>query len=127
MASAYTPTYRDIPKASKLAKLTWTPGDLRAPWRDQAACVNYSRDSETPGDFTDEYKADSLERGRELCRTCPVALECLTDALADAKAGGKPQGLRGGFYFVMGGLDEESQNMVTKVYRTKSKATPSSH
>lgn len=123
----YSPKEHDVPRVSSLPRVTpEQAGDLKAPWRDTALCKDYSQTSDTPGDFTAEYDAEALERARTLCRACPTSTSamCLASALVDPD---RAQGVRGGFYFVMGGLDAKSKEFLRKRYRVRSRVLPSAH
>lgn len=51
------------------------------PWRQRAACRGAEPDAWYASERTPEG-AEALARARAVCRGCPVAVECLGDALA---------------------------------------------
>lgn len=56
-------------------------------WRDLALCAQADPDAFFPG------KGDPIAAARAVCRRCPVARECLEDALAQDE---QPHGIWGG-------------------------------
>jgi len=98
-----------------------TAGGLRAPWRGKSACDNYDNDNpEFAGDFTRDYDKKALKRTRKKCASCPVWDYCLSDALRDKEA----HGMRAGFYFILGGLDPESREIIKELYGRSTRGAP---
>lgn len=61
---------------------------MKREWLTKAACRNARPEIFFPKSTEDEDAAAA----RRVCRSCPVALECLRDALET----GEPHGIRGG-------------------------------
>ena len=77
-------------------------------WRDSAACKGMGTDLffPTSGDMK------GLAAAKAVCKTCPVKMYCLTDALAE-EHGEQPIGVRGG----MSGRDRRNIHMQDRRYR----------
>ena len=54
-------------------------------WRQQAVCAQLA-----------DWHQATVEEQRDVCSTCPVRQECLSDALTEHTDGGYPYGMRGG-------------------------------
>lgn len=130
MSSNYLPSVRDVPRDTRLPVLTLAEAeDLAAPWRDEALCAKLpdspeKEDEPSRIDFTLDYDLGAIARAQKVCGVCPVKAICLSSALIDRN---KPTGVRGAFYFIMGGLDSDQREMVRKLYGAKSRKVPSSH
>lgn len=123
------PLARYTPRVHRLPEIAPEDvGNLKADWRNRMACGELlfegSKEALKLVEYsTKDYALDEHDQFRQVCAMCPVSDWCVADALADRSS----QGIRGGFYFIMGGLDQESREMVKKQYNVNAKPVPGSH
>lgn len=80
---------------------------IRARWDDDAACRTTT--NATPDDFFAYEDSEAHARALAVCATCPVATQCLNDALAR-----RDYGVRGGI----------SESQRTEMLRAQSRIRP---
>lgn len=97
-------------------------------WRHDATCraavvddpaLATAWDNVDHGTFEkDDYRPDPQANvAKQLCFSCPVRLECLTDALADNEA----TGIRGGFRFEDGYVDRDDARKMYGEFKLRAK------
>lgn len=74
--------------------------DYHASWRDQAPCFIKAQEMPEMANAWTSAKDPFHEAAKDICAKCPMKLECLTAAVEEPET----WGLRGGFFFHMGGL-----------------------
>lgn len=93
-------------------------------WRDEAACraiVAVEPEMATAWDnidHDDHYEPDPQEAiARQACFSCPVREKCLREAIADPES----EGIRGGYRFHMGSVDNRDALKIKREFNLKVK------
>lgn len=90
---------------------------LRAEWRSQALCAEITESEPTLANSWDDEDRVGSFVARRACRRCPVATQCLFDAIIDPTS----NGWRGGYFFVNGTLNAEDNRRLQGEYGIKAR------
>lgn len=90
---------------------------LRAEWRSKARCAEMTEVEPALANSWDDEDRVGSYTARRACRRCPVATQCLFDAIIDPES----NGWRGGYFFVNGTLSAEDNRRLQGEYGIKAR------